>query len=95
MNSDRTTQAQRSIMKRVHKHTVLCREVARHIQNQLDAGLHTSACREIRRHLRRCPNCVAYLDSLKKTVLLYQCYPDPHLPAIARRKLFTILKTTS
>ena len=79
-------------MKRVHKHSALCREVAKHLQNQLDAELLSPACREIRRHLRQCPNCTAYLDSLKKTVLLYRRYPDPHTPAIMREKLFAILK---
>jgi predicted anti-sigma-YlaC factor YlaD len=69
--------------------------VARHVQNQLDGELLSPACREIRKHLKRCPNCTAYLDSLKKTVLLYRRYPDSHTPAIMREKLFAILKITT
>jgi predicted anti-sigma-YlaC factor YlaD len=79
-------------MKRVHKHTALCREVAKHIQTQLDAGLRSADCRKIRKHLRRCPNCTAYLDSLKKTVLLYKRYPDPRVPSRTREKLWAILE---
>ena len=82
-------------MERVHKHTALCRDVARHLQTQLDDGLRSAACREISRHLRQCPNCTTHLDSLKKTVLLYRSYADPHIPAIMREKLFAILKITS
>jgi predicted anti-sigma-YlaC factor YlaD len=82
-------------MKRIHKHTLLCRTVARHIQDQLDADLRSPDCQEIRNHLRRCPNCTAYLDSMKKTVLLYKRYPDPRIPAITREKLFATLKLTS
>ncbi len=81
-------------MKRIHKHSALCREVARHIQNQLDAELLSPACREIRKHLRRCPNCTAYLDSLKKTALLYKRYPDPDVPARMREKLLAILEVS-
>jgi hypothetical protein len=84
-----------SIMRQIHNYTVMCREVARHIQDQLDADLQKRTCREIWKHLRRCSNCTAYLDSLKKTILLYKRYPDPHLPTIIRQNLFAILKITS
>ena len=69
-----------------------CRKVARYLQEEIDAGLQTRACREIRRHLKQCPNCTAYLDSLRKTVLLYRRFPDPHTPKRMREKLFAILK---
>jgi hypothetical protein len=82
-------------MRQIHKHTALCRDVALHIQNELDADLLSPECRDIKKHLARCPNCTTYLDSMKKTVLLYKRYPDPHFPAITRRKLFAVLKLRS
>lgn len=78
-----------------HKHTTSCREVAAHLQLQLDSNLRTRACREILRHLEGCPNCTAYLDSLKKTILLYKKYPDPRVPKRMRQKLLAILKLHS
>ena len=78
-------------MKRVKRHSLPCSRVARHIQEKLDAGLNAAACREIRKHLDRCTNCTAYLDSLKKVVLLYKRYPDPSVPVRMRERLYAVL----
>jgi anti-sigma factor RsiW len=80
------------LMHRFHIHTPSCLDVARHLQKQLDAQLDSSAYRTIRRHLERCPNCAAYLDSLKKCILLYRRYPAPRIPDGARQRLRTLLK---
>jgi predicted anti-sigma-YlaC factor YlaD len=79
-------------MQKIHRHTEMCKKVAKHLQEELDTQLRSRACREIKRHLESCPNCTAYLDSLKKTVLLYRRFPDPRVPARTREKLFAILK---
>lgn len=82
-------------MHRIHRHTSACRNVARHLQEELDARLQSRACREIRKHLAQCPNCTAYLDSLRKTVLLYRRVPDLRTPTRIREKLFAVLKLHS
>jgi predicted anti-sigma-YlaC factor YlaD len=74
-------------MKSTHRHTLACREIYRHICENLDTDLESEQCREIREHIGKCDNCTAYLDSLKKTVYLYRTYPTPHVPARSRRKL--------
>jgi anti-sigma factor RsiW len=74
------------------KKPVTCKEVFNHICENLDEKINSPQCREIRRHLDRCPNCVAYLDSLKKTIRLYRAYPQPRLPGRARKKLHAQLK---
>jgi anti-sigma factor RsiW len=74
------------------KKAVTCKEVFNHICENLDEKINSPQCREIRRHLDRCPNCVAYLDSLKKTIRLYRGYPQPRLPEKARKNLHTQLK---
>ncbi len=79
-------------MRRIHRHSPACWQVAKHLQEELDARLQSRACREIRKHLAQCPNCMAYLDSLRKTVLLYKRFPDPHTPKRMRAKLFAVLK---
>jgi predicted anti-sigma-YlaC factor YlaD len=72
--------------------TARCPDVVKHICVELDARLKSAQCREIKKHLAKCPNCTAYLDSMKKTIRLYAAYPDPHLPAKARKQLFAVLK---
>jgi len=70
---------------------VACSEIFRHICENLDQNLDSPECRDIRRHIEDCPDCVAYLDSLKKTVKLYREYPNPAVPAGVHRKLFAVL----
>lgn len=74
------------------KKTVHCPDVLDHICEELDTKLTSAQCQEIKRHLKKCPNCTAYLDSLRKTIKLYASYPDPHLPQKARKQLFAVLK---
>ncbi len=69
-----------------------CLEVAKHVCGELDEHMDSPECRAIRKHLETCPNCTAYLNSLKKTVLIYQHIPNPRAPKRMRRKLFAKLK---
>lgn len=74
-----------------HRHTDACKSIARNLVEQLDSKVPKRTAATIKNHLKRCPNCTAYFDSLKKTILLYRCYPDPHAPARMRQKLLAIL----
>jgi predicted anti-sigma-YlaC factor YlaD len=69
-----------------------CTSVAEHVCGELDEDINSPACRAIKKHLKSCPNCTAYLDSLKKTVLIYKRTSNPRFPAKARNKLFATLK---
>ena len=69
-----------------------CTSVAEHVCGELDEDINSAACRAIKKHLKSCPNCTAYLDSLKKTVRIYKYSPNPRFPSKARRKLFATLK---
>jgi len=69
-----------------------CLDVAKHICGDLDEHINSPECRAIRKHLATCPNCTAYLDSLKKTVLIYEHLPNPRLTKRARKTLFAKLK---
>jgi anti-sigma factor RsiW len=68
-----------------------CTDVYRHICDNLDQRLGTRRCREIRLHLRVCPDCRAYLASLKRTVILYRSVPSPRLPKAAHDRLIRVL----
>ena len=69
-----------------------CEEIAKYICNEMDEHINSPKCRAIKKHLETCPNCTAYLDSLKKTVRLYREYPSPKLLGKRRRKLIATLK---
>jgi len=74
------------------KKTVHCPDVLKHICEELDTKLTTAQCRELKRHLSKCPNCTAYLDSLKTTIKLYSSVPTEHPPQKLRKQLFATLK---
>jgi len=76
-------------MKRTRIH---CKNVAQHICENLDEDLNSQKCRRIRKHLEKCPNCAAYLDSLKKTVSLYKRVKNPRLTGKTRLRLQAVLK---
>jgi anti-sigma factor RsiW len=69
-----------------------CRQVYQHICDHLDEDLSSPRCRRIRQHLEGCPNCMAYLDSLKKTIILYRSSPSPTVPRVVHRSLAAALK---
>lgn len=76
-------------MKRSGTH---CKDVALYICENLDENLSSRRCRQIRNHLAHCPNCTAYLDSVKKTVSLYKRVKTPHLRPRTRLRLLAVLK---
>jgi hypothetical protein len=57
-----------------------CVQALRFICDNLDADLGSPRCIEIRQHLSECPDCSAYLDSMKKTVALYRRYTAGKVP---------------
>jgi predicted anti-sigma-YlaC factor YlaD len=69
-----------------------CKQVYRYLCDNLDENIRSARCRAIRRHLECCPDCRAYLDSLKKTVLLYRQMPSPRVPARTHRELVKLLR---
>ena len=44
------------------------------ICEKVDQDLTSPTCRKLREHLAQCPDCAAYYDSLKKTIVLYRSY---------------------
>lgn len=71
---------------------VHCTDVASYLCENLTEGLNSRRCRALKKHLALCPNCTAYLDSLRKTVYLYKAYQDPRLKGKTRKKLHSVLK---
>jgi anti-sigma factor RsiW len=68
-----------------------CKEIFALLSDYLDHDLPEDVCREIDAHIADCPPCVAFVNSLRKTVELCRqakvlAAPDP-LPEAARREL--------
>lgn len=71
---------------------IKCSKVFNYICDRLDENFNSLKCRIIKKHLDGCPNCSAYLDSLKKTILLYKTYPQIKAPRGSTNKILTKLK---
>lgn len=69
-----------------------CKRTYKYICENLDKDLNSPTCTQIKKHLDTCPNCVAYLDTLKKTILLYREYDKPELKKSTKNRLKFIVK---
>ena len=74
--------------------TTTCTDVMHHAGEDLDELLAGDVYARIRHHLDHCPNCEAYIDSLKKVVKLYRRYPDQHLGNTVRKRLHAVVSLT-
>ncbi len=70
-----------------------CSDVYLYICTNLDQNLNSARCRRIKAHIAECPDCSAYLDSLRKTIYLYRAYPTPTIPRSVHQRLFKVIRT--
>lgn len=70
---------------------IRCSEVASYVCENLTEGINSPRCRALKKHLAECPNCTAYLDSLRKTVHLFKTVGDPRLPGNVRKHLHSVI----
>lgn len=70
-------------------HTHDCRHLLGSLSEYVDGVLEEALCAEIDRHLHECSNCRIVVDSLRKTVELYQTIAEPAaVPDDVRLRLF-------
>ncbi len=69
-----------------------CTQALKYICDNLDAKMDSPRCQEILAHLEECPDCTAYLDSLKKTVILYRRASASPVPKDVHRLLNETLR---
>ncbi len=75
----------------MHEHD-LCQEFLSQISDYLDNDIDPITCDELERHLVDCPNCRVFVDTLKKTVYLFQQREaDIDVPSGVRERLFKVL----
>jgi predicted anti-sigma-YlaC factor YlaD len=60
-----------------------CSEVLEQLADYLDADARAEMCRAIEEHLRFCAGCRVEVDSVRKTVVLYQSDREVHVPSTA------------
>jgi anti-sigma factor RsiW len=69
-----------------HEH---CRQLLSSLSDYVDGTLGDELCAEIDRHLGDCDNCRVVVDSLRKTIYLYQATSQqPDVPEDLRQRLF-------
>ena len=69
-----------------------CIKKLEEICDRLGEDLDSEKCREIKKHLEDCPNCCAYIDTLKKTVELYKILPEKDVPDDVHTRLWKKLQ---
>lgn len=69
-----------------------CPEMLHRICTELKEDIDSEVCQEVKQHLDTCPDCRAYVDSLKKTVYLYRQISDQNVPHEVQNRLIEALK---
>ena len=70
-----------------------CRHLLDSLSEYIDGDLEDQICSEIERHLSDCENCRVVIDSLRKTVYLYQATAEPPtVPDGVRQRLYLRLE---
>ena len=64
-----------------------CTEVIEQLSEYLDPGARAELCREIEEHLSRCRHCRVEVDTVRKTIVLYQSDREIRIPYVATSKL--------
>jgi len=69
-----------------------CLTNLKQICDRLGENLNSPTCQELKAHLAECTKCCAYVDSIKKTVYLYQCLNDEQdVPDSVDKRLWKVL----
>ena len=68
-----------------------CSHLLADLSDYIDQQASAEVCQEIERHMASCEDCRVVVDTLRKTITLYQELPGPSLSAAARERLFATL----
>ena len=69
-----------------------CHQYLELLSDYADGELSEELCRELETHMETCENCRVVVDTLNKTILLYQQLPEPALPEDVKLRLHKVLK---
>jgi predicted anti-sigma-YlaC factor YlaD len=69
-----------------------CRSLLSSLSDYVDGNLEALLCAQIEEHMAECENCRVVVDTLRKTVELYQMTNEPaDVPADVRERLYHCL----
>lgn len=72
----------------MHRHEE-CRQLLNSLSDYVDKDLQQELCDEIELHMEDCDNCRIVVDTLSKTISLYQTSSDPAVvPEEIRQRLY-------
>jgi hypothetical protein len=71
-----------------------CRGMLGELSDYLDRILSEEFCQEIEEHVASCVECRIVVDTLCKTILLYQGLPQPEMSGEVRDRLYYSLDLT-
>lgn len=76
-----------------HIHTPQCKQLLSGLSEYIDGNLQAELCAEIEEHLKNCENCRIVVNTLRKTVEIYELtLPLAELPEGVRERLFCRLQ---
>jgi len=68
-----------------------CNEVLEQLSDYLDENARAELCRAIEQHLSHCHDCRFYVDTVKKTIVLFQSDREVEVPVAASTQLRAVL----
>ena len=71
-----------------HVHTPQCKQLLGSLSEYIDGDLQAELCAQLEEHLKDCDNCRVVVNTLRKTIELYEQTPEPDLPQDVRERLF-------
>lgn len=69
-----------------------CHELLGGLSDYVDGTADAALCAKIERHLQGCENCRVVVDTLARTVSLYQMLPEHEVPGDVHDRLLHVLK---
>jgi anti-sigma factor RsiW len=68
------------------------RQIFKNVCDFIDDELDEATCEKLKKHLTACPRCRIYVDSVRKTIMLYQEKDAPKkIPAASRKRLYATI----
>ncbi|MGH7450224.1 MAG: anti-sigma factor family protein [bacterium] len=68
------------------------RRILKNVCEFIDGELDEATCEELKKHIAACPSCKIYVDSVRKTIVLYQEKDAPkEMPAASRQRLYATI----
>jgi predicted anti-sigma-YlaC factor YlaD len=75
-----------------HEHTSQCQQMLGSLSEFIDGSLQAELCAQIEEHMKDCTNCHIVVDTLRKTIELYEKTKAPaELPDPVRERLYARL----